>query len=287
MCERGSWESDHWGGSGRSADRSHSRFLETAFFALFSVVLWAVLPVVFFALPASGDSGGREVPFEPGEVLKYEVCWTAIPIGYATLEVLPMESVNGAPAYHFGFTAQTNSFADTFFKVRDRVDAFVDAGFSHSLLFTQKQEEGKRKRNITVTFDWDKAEAQYTNYGKEDHPIPIAPGSFDPLSIFYSFRLHALAAGAWLEAQVTDGQKAVAGRAKVISRQTIRTSDGQEYDTFLVEPDLKDIGGVFKKSKNATLRLWVSADEKHIPVKITSKVLVGSFTAELIPSEGG
>jgi hypothetical protein len=42
---------------------------------------------------------------------------------------------------------------------------------------------------------------------------------------------------------------------------------------------------VFKKSRNASLRIWVSADEKHIPVRISSKVVVGSFTAELIAPE--
>jgi hypothetical protein len=54
------------------------------------------------------------------------------------------------------------------------------------------------------------------------------------------------------------------------------------FDTYLVEPDLKDIGGVFRKSKNAKLEVWVTSDNRHIPVKIKSKVIVGSFVAELI-----
>jgi len=58
------------------------------------------------------------------------------------------------------------------------------------------------------------------------------------------------------------------------------------YDTFLVEHDLKDIGGVFEKSKNAKLKIWVIADTHRIPIKIKSKVILGSFVAELISADG-
>jgi len=53
-----------------------------------------------------------------------------------------------------------------------------------------------------------------------------------------------------------------------------------------VEPDLQHIGGVFEKSKDAKLKIWVTADKRRIPVKVKSKVRVGSFVAELISAEG-
>jgi hypothetical protein len=49
---------------------------------------------------------------------------------------------------------------------------------------------------------------------------------------------------------------------------------------------LEHIGGVFEKSKNARIRLWVTADERRILVKVKSKVVVGSFTGELISAAG-
>jgi hypothetical protein len=39
---------------------------------------------------------------------------------------------------------------------------------------------------------------------------------------------------------------------------------------------------VFKKSKNAKIKLWVTADSRRIPIKIKSKVKIGSFTGELV-----
>ena len=76
------------------------------------------------------------------------------------------------------------------------------------------------------------------------------------------------------------------GRAKIVKRERIRVA-GVDYDTFLAEPDLEPIGGVFKKSPHAKIQLWVTADHRRIPVRIKSRVVVGSFTADLVSYEEG
>ena len=90
-----------------------------------------------------------------------------------------------------------------------------------------------------------------------------------------------------IEVPVTDGKKCVTGKAKIIERETVTLAQGGIYDTYLVEPELKHIGGVFEKSKKAKLQIWVTADSRRIPVRIKSKVRVGSFVAELISAETG
>ena len=62
-------------------------------------------------------------------------------------------------------------------------------------------------------------------------------------------------------------------------------SGGQQWDTWLVEPDLSQIKHVFEKNPHARLQIWVTADERRIPVKLQSKIAVGSFTAELVRIE--
>jgi hypothetical protein len=132
-----------------------------------------------------------------------------------------------------------------------------------------------------VNFDWEKLQARYSNFDERGKPVAILPGSFDPLSVFYSFRLFQLQEGDDLEAPVTDGRKCIVGKAKVIKREKIKVKDAV-YDTFLVEPDLEQLGGVFEKSKNAKLQIWVTADGASIPVRVKSEVFVGSFVAELV-----
>jgi len=58
------------------------------------------------------------------------------------------------------------------------------------------------------------------------------------------------------------------------------------YDTFLIEPEIEHVGGVFEKSKNAKIQVWVTADRRRMPVKIKSKVVVGSFVGELVSATG-
>jgi len=227
----------------------------------------------------------REVtfPFKPGEKLTFQVKWAFIPAAEAVLEILPLESVNGVKAYHFVMTSKTYPFADLFYKVRDRLDGYADEEMIHSLLY-KKKKDGKHKRDVTVTFDWDKGEAQYTNLDEIRQPIPIMPGSFDPLSIFYAFRLTPLKEGMELRVPIADGRKCVMGKARVIKREKIEVR-GVSYDTFLVEPDLEHVAGVFEKSPKASVQIWVTADKYRIPLKLKSKVIVGSFVAELISIE--
>ena len=227
----------------------------------------------------------QDSPFYPGEKLTYQLKWNFIPAGEAVLEVLPIVTINGVKSYHFVLTAKSNSFIDLFYKVRDRIDAYSDLDMTHSILYQKKQKEGKTKRNVVVNFDWDKKEAQYSNFKKKRKSIPILPGSFDPLSVFYYSRFLDLKNIKEIKRPVTDGKKCVIGIAKVIKREKIKLKNGT-YDTYLLEPDLKHLRGVFEKSKNAKIKLWVTADKARIPVKIKSKVIVGSFIGELISAKG-
>jgi hypothetical protein len=211
------------------------------------------------------------------------VKWAFIPAGEVMLEVLPLETINGVKSYHFMMSAKTYPYIDPFYKVRDRIDAYSDVDMTHSILYKKKQ-KGRRMREVVVNFNWERHEAQYSNFEEIRKPISILPGAFDPLSIFYAFRLHALKENNELETPVTDGKKCVTAKAKVLRKERIKLGIGS-YDTYLVEPDLQHIGGVFKKSKNARLQIWVTSDERRIPVRIKSKVVVGSFVAELISVE--
>jgi len=248
-----------------------------------------LISVMFFLLSVSGSMAhaldhGETLPFQPGERLVFEVRWEFIRAGEAVLEILPVEDFEGEPCFHFVMTAKTTPFIDVFYKVRDRYDAYTDVGMSHALLYTKKK-SGRRKKEIKVPFDWDKMESQYVAVGEDWKPISLLPNSFDPLSVFYAFRLNNLKVGKVLHAAVSDGKKCVMGSAVVLKRERIQVK-GTDYDTFIIEPDLKDVGGVFEKSKDAKIKIWVTADHRRIPVRFKSKVVVGSFVAELVSVEG-
>jgi len=249
----------------------------------FAVVVAIFLTALGFCENIKAED--MSLPFNPGEKLTFALKWTFIPAGEAVLEVLPIEIVNGIKSYHFLLTAKSNEFIDPFYKVRDRIDAYTDIKMTRSILYKKNQLEGNSHRDIVVQYDWKKYKAQYSNFNEELEPIDLLPGSFDPLSAFYYSRLFNLKEDLIIERPVTDGKKCVVGRLAVIKRETIKLESGT-YDTYLIEPEIKHIGGVFDKSKNAKIQLWVTADHRRMPVKIKSKVVVGSFTGELVSSTG-
>lgn len=248
-------------------------------FILFGVVLFLGIGPQY----TSQAFAGSPMPFAPGERLRFQLRWTVVPAGKAIMEVLPMKTIGGTPVYHFRLTAKSNAFVDIFYKVRDRIDAYASADMTHAVRYHHKQHEGQTRRDVKVEFDWEKEKARYSN-GKTNKKIDIIPGTFDPLSVFYYTRMIRYKENDVIECPVSDGKKCVYGMAHIVKKETITILSGT-YETYLIEPDLKHVGGVFEKDKNAKIKLWVTADERRIPVKIASRVAIGSFVGELTAIE--
>ena len=244
-------------------------------------IMWLML-ILFSS--AIDESAANALPFCPGERLTYELKWAFLPVGEAVLEVGKMDVINGEPAFHFILTARSYPFLDMIFKVRDRIDSFTDVGITQSLHYRKNQHEGKTRRNIVVNFDWDRLQARYSMSGQTKKHIQIAPGSFDPLSVFFYSRTLKYRENQEIVRPVTDGKRAILGRARVVRREKLKVN-GLTYDTYLLEPDLEHVSGVFEKSKNASIQLWVTADHRKIPVRIKSRVIVGNFSGDLIADE--
>jgi len=246
-------------------------------------LLYSVILLLIFASIDTVGATNRKLPFNVGEKLHFELKWSFIPIGEAVLEVMNPKVIDGVQAYHFSMTAKTNAFADTFYKVRDKVDGYTNKAMTHSLLYKKKQHEGSTRRDVVVNFDWKNRQVQYTTAKENKTALAVLPGAFDPLSAFYYARLFDPEKHKLIERPITDGKKCVIGKVTVVKREKIKVGK-KVYDTYLIMPELKHVGGVFKKSKNAKIKLWITADERRLLVKIKSKVIVGSFIGELVPA---
>ena len=222
----------------------------------------------------------ENLPFSNNERLTFRIRWSFIPAAEVTLEIAPQTEINNQPARHFVLTAKTYEAIDLIYKFRERIDSYADLGISRSLLY-KKVQSGKNDRDIEVIFDWRKGKAQYSNFGASNAPIDLLPGTLDPLSALYHLRMMNFNTDKPLERPVTDGKKIVVGQAKIIRREKIKLF-GTTYDTYLLEPDMQEVKGVFEKSKDAKMFIWVTADARRMLVKLKSKVVVGSFVAELI-----
>ena len=246
-------------------------------------VLTAVF-IMFLAFTAHLSGAEENIADKGGEKMTFQVRWAFIVAGEATLEVFPGEQLYYTRVNRYLYKAKTSEFVDMFYKVRDTIESYTDADLNRSMIYRKKQ-RGKSTRDITVIFNWDSKTAQYTKNGSSMPPIEISPDTFDPLSVFYAFRSKLSDDNKEMKINLTDGKRHITAVARTVKKETIKVA-GTKYNTILVEPRMEGVGGVFQKSKNARLSIWVTDDNRRIPVRIKSKVAVGSFVADLVAYEG-
>jgi hypothetical protein len=244
--------------------------------------LTLLLALIVFTLTGLFVSTGaaRELPFSAGEKFVYKAKWGFVDAGEAVIETLPYESINGKKVLHFAMTTNTSETVDRIYKSKQRQDSYVDSNFTHSVQY-QKRSMGSHPREVVVYFDWKLHQAVYVNFGEPERPVSLVPGTFDPLSMFFVIRMGELKEGKVIEIPITDGKKFIAVKALVSGRERITVND-REYDTYVVVPNF-DLSKAFDKNQ-PDLKIWFTADKKRIPVKIQSKMKIGTFDLELVSS---
>ena len=244
--------------------------------------LTLLLVLIVFTLTGLFVSTGaaREMPFSAGEKFVYRAKWGVIYAGEAVIETLPSESMNGKTVLHFAMTTNTSESVARIYKSKQRQDSYVDGNFTHSVQY-QKRAMGSHPREVVVYFDWKLRQAVYVNFGEPEKPVTIVPGTFDPLSMFFVIRMGELKEGKIIEIPMTDGKKFIPVKALVSGREKIIVNS-MEYDTYVVVPNF-DLTKAFDKNQ-PELKIWFTADKKHIPVKIQSRMKIGTFDLELVSS---
>ncbi|MFA4917083.1 MAG: DUF3108 domain-containing protein [Syntrophales bacterium] len=243
--------------------------------------LFLLLPFILIIYSENLVASELKFPFEVGEKLVYRATLGLFTVGDATIKVLPGDGLMGTKSYHFVMQTNTNSLVNWFYRVHETQESYTDWNMSRTLAY-EKRDTGTHPRDISARFDWNRLTATYVNEGKDEKTVAIIPGTFDPLALFFVIRTKTLLVGDIIEIPFTDGKKLIQARASVLRRERI-TIDGKSYDTFLVVPDLKQLGEAMDTKKTADLMIWFGADEKKMPIKISSQLAVGRFVLELVP----
>ena len=216
-------------------------------------------------------------PFEVGEKLIYDLTWFGMKVGTARLEVEAREMYQDKDSYRIVSLAKSNKFISFFFPVEDRVESIIDAEEFYSRRIHVNQRHGSRHVEKEVFFDQEKMEAILIYKGKT-HQFPIPGKMQDALSSLYFFRtfkeltvgesvfidVHASKKNWRLEVEVLDHERV---SVPLGTFDTIKTKAKVRYEGILM-----DKGNIF---------VWVTDDERKIPVLLKGKVSIGPFTASL------
>jgi hypothetical protein len=210
--------------------------------------------------------------FAPGEELKFSVDYGFVNAGWATMSVVSIVEYKGRPAYQFETRAGTNKTFSLFFKVNDSVISLMDTEYFRSLRHEKHLSEGSYSAQRWFTFDQENNRAKSKNYDIETYPNVL-----DILSAFYFARLIEFEPGdTFYLPNHTDG-KNYPLRIAVIRRERIEVPAG-EFDCIVVEPILK-APGIFEHKGN--IFVWITDDEKRMPVLMRTKIIIGSISARL------
>lgn len=206
--------------------------------------------------------------------------WGFLPVGSASMEISLEDADRPEGSMVILFQVRTNALADAFYKVRTTIRSTIDSQFSRTLKYEKSQREGGTHREIVVEYDYDKGEARYIQKGQDVKITPIPGPVFDPLSIAYFFRLHPLTPGGMTKLPTCDGKSFHEVLVHTGERERLKLPLGKIY-AIGTNPTLENLRGVFNKSPRGMLKVWYSDDDRKVPVRVSSKVIVGSFTATL------
>jgi hypothetical protein len=213
--------------------------------------------------------------FGVGERLVFDVGYGFFTAGEAVMTIPKTDTMFGRPCYQVLFTVNSTPTFSWIYKVEDRYETLLDVTGLFPWKFVQSVREGKYKRDFSAVFD------QVNNIAyAEDKNYPIPPYVHDVVSAFYYIRTLDYSASrigqkSMLENFYKDSTYSLA--VKFLGRQRIEVDAGT-YDCIILEPLIKE-GGLFKSE--GRVLVWLTDDERKIPIKVSTKIIIGSIDAEL------
>jgi hypothetical protein len=241
-----------------------------------------LLLAVLLVPPIAGFAQIRKEAFTPGETLRFDVMWTVFRAGEVTTG-LRTRGEGASDAYEVTATARSEGFVSLLFDVNNVFRATSNERTLCSESIIKNVSEGRRHKDTVITFDYGKklallnerdlnqpsAPAKHAEYG-------IPPCVEDVVTAFYYLRRQHLEVGHSIEFPVNDGSKTEQVVVEVQALEKVQTSLGT-FDCLRLEP--KVFNGLLKRK--GRMLIWLSADERHLPVRIKAMITVGSITGTL------
>jgi hypothetical protein len=218
--------------------------------------------------------------FTKGEEFVFDVNYGFVTAGEARMSIPRYTTINGRQCFGIEFNVKSKPFFDNFYKVRDHYETHVDVDGLFPWKFVQQIREGGYSRDFSAWFDQGRHRAMTT---EGQHPIP--PFTQDILSAFYFMRTYnyeSLKPGQQVYLKNFYRDSTYTLTIKFIGKETIEVAAGN-FRTVVLEPIMKE-GGLFKSS--GRLLVWLTDDERKMPVQVKAEIPIGSIKAELTSFKG-
>jgi len=213
--------------------------------------------------------------FGIGERLVFDVSYGPITAGEAIMAIPRYDTIAGRVCYRVEFAVNSLKSFDWIYEVRDRYLTFIDVEAIAPLKFEQHIREGTYRRDFVAEFDQVNHIARTT-----EGNFPIPPYVHDILSAFYYARTldySGMKPGDQIQLYNFYKDKSHDLGVKFLGRQELEVEAGT-FRTIVVEPLVRE-GGLFKAE--GRIVIWLTDDERKLPVRVNTKVIIGSIDTEL------
>lgn len=224
-------------------------------------------------------------PFGEGEKEVYQATWNGM-ISVATAEVHAVPTVvDGKKVYQVKVEAKTSKALDLIWRMRDTISSTFDAKALTPSRFTFNQRENSRVIDTDARLD--AASKQWAvnrqQVGKKARVYRFdSNNTFDPITAVYLFRSIDFKVGDKLYFKIFGGRYQYLLELFVEKKEQVALKSGKSVEAFKIIPRIQNITkkGYANRFNEATI--WISTDERRVPVKLSSKITFGSVQLDLV-----
>ena len=217
-----------------------------------------------------------EFVFPVGQTFVYGGQWRIFNAGTATLRMEKAGQENRIVA-----SADAAGTVALLYHVQDKLESFFDPASFCSRSTSRHVEEGFRRVDTNITFDYahrkavfDQKNLKKSETKHEVHEIPNCVT--DMLSAIYYVASLPLEPGRTFSFPLNDGGESVDVNLHVEAREQIKTPAGT-FNTVRTQPEAAK-GLVRDKGK---LWIWYTDDASHVPVQMRARMSWGTLTFQL------
>ena len=224
-------------------------------------------------------------PFHEGERLVYEASWIGIPAARGWFEL--HRNKKDPTVWNVEAWIETNPVVDLVYRMRDYMLERVAVGSLRARDIYQVQHENKRANEYTITFDEHSNRVVSTkknHKGSETHEF-IANDPFGPISGAMMALSQNLAPGDHLLFDVFSGTNRYVFSFDVEGKEKVQVPVGT-FEALKVSPGVVYLSNGKLRSQAREMTIWISADSRHLPLRMESSTFIGTIRADLVQIDG-
>lgn len=228
----------------------------------------------------------------PNETLiydgSYELSGMMTNIAQVTLQTSVMKTTNKSYLHLSAEVATFNKW-DSFFKIRDLYESYVDQGTLKPSLYKRNVYEGgytkTEKYSYNQTGNTINCESKRKNNPVVKNTILVQTGAVDVITLIYKLRtanLSGLKVGQTVPYIIVFDEKQLKVNLKMMGKETVSAGNLGKRECYKLS-----ISANTNKLKGADKNLiWLTTDAKHIPCLIKFSIPVGVGQLKLLKTSG-